>query len=91
MNPNLVIPIISKIIGKDISQEIDLFYRGRAAIGKTLSDPDKEFFIRNWPTIITYMESLEGSLALSAFLDKWKNSLVSPPEIAEDAVNDNGT
>lgn len=71
MNLNILIPVISKIVGKDISEEVELFYRTRSAIGNSLSEESKIFFIQNWKSIADFMETEDGQKATADFVDSW--------------------
>lgn len=80
MNLNAFIPVISKVIGRDLEPDVNLFYRARASIGTALNPQAQKFFIENWRTIVDYMESPAGQEAIVEFIGSWVNSMV-PKEV----------
>lgn len=72
------LPILSNALGRDLSIELNMFFRARASIGSALNQQGQEFFIKNWPTIIDFMETPQGQKAISDFMDKWVASLIPP-------------
>lgn len=75
MDISLLLPILAKATGKDITNEIALFYRAKAAVGKSLSPEGQVYVSNNIQSIVSFMESPKGVAALSDFFDAWVNSL----------------
>lgn len=84
MDIQTLLPLISKVVGRDVSREISLFYRGRSAIGNTLNQEGKTVFIEHWPKIVDFMETPDGQKAITTFLDSWAASLVPPTITAKE-------
>lgn len=76
MDINTILPVISKVMGRDLSVEVNLFYRTRAAIGASLNKQGQEFFVKNWPQAVDFMETPEGQKAVAAFINAWAQSLI---------------
>lgn len=83
MNIDVLLPVISKMIGRDLSKELNLFYRARAAVGASMDHATQVFFINNYPQIVDFMETEEGKKAIAAFIDSWVLSMI-PKTVAED-------
>lgn len=75
MNLQVLVPVISKALGKDISGEVNLFFRARAAIGASLNPTGQEFFMKNWHSIPAFMETAAGRKATADFMNAWAASL----------------
>lgn len=71
MNLELLIPVFSSILGRDLSREYDLFKRSGVALNNSMNDNGRAFFRQNWPSIVDFMESPEGQDALKMFLELW--------------------
>lgn len=71
MNLELLIPVFSSILGRDLSKEYDLFKRSGVALNNSMNDNGRAFFRQNWPTTVDFMESPEGQDALKMFLELW--------------------
>lgn len=86
MSIDLLVPVISKMVGRDLTKELNLFYRARAAIGQSLNNEGQILFINNYPQIVDFMESEEGQKALTKFFESWILSLVpkTQPQIPEE-------
>lgn len=84
MDMRIVVPLISQIVGKDISGEIDLFFRARASVGDALNDEGQKFFIANWRSMADFMGTEEGMKATSEFVQAWADKL-NPGVIVMDA------
>lgn len=78
MNINTLLPIISNAVGRDLSIELNMFYRIRAAIGASLTPEGQEYFINNWRSVVSFMETPEGKKATATFLDTWVQSSAPP-------------
>lgn len=76
MSIDILIPVISKAFGRDLTPELNLFYRARASIGTALNEEGRKFFIQNYPQVVDFMESEEGQKAIAAFIDAWILSVV---------------
>lgn len=86
MNLQLLIPIASKAIGRDIGPDVNLFFRARAAVGTSLNPQGQQFFVENWRKLPDFMESPEGQAALATFMNSWAATLVPKPLAAEPKV-----
>lgn len=71
MNLDILIPVLSSVIGRDLTVEYDLFKRSGVALNNSMNDNGRAFFRQNWPTAIDFMESPEGQDALKMFLELW--------------------
>lgn len=78
MSLDILLPVMSKAIGRDLNVELNLFYRGRAAIGKSLNEAGQKFFIENWKKVADFMETPEGDEAIKAFMLAWFNHTQKP-------------
>lgn len=83
MNVDLLLPVISKAVGRDLSPYLNLFYRARAAIGTSLNPTGQKFFIENWPAVVDFMETPAGQKALTQFFNAWGESL-KPPSLTSE-------
>lgn len=84
-NIHILIPVISKALGRDITNDVSLFFRARAAVGDSLNEEGQKVFAEHWPKLVDFMESQEGKQAISNFLDAWVISFqpkeVKAPEV----------
>lgn len=71
MNLELLIPVFSSILGRDLSREYDLFKRFGVALNDSMDDESRDFFRRKWPTVVDFAESPEGQDALKVFSELW--------------------
>lgn len=90
MSLDLLIPILSSMLGRDLSREYALFKRSGLALGRTMNDDGKAFFGKNWPSIVDFMETPEGQDALKMFLELWaewlaKKAITAQEEQAQSA------
>lgn len=76
MNTEELLKLASQIMGRDLKVDLDLFYQGRAAIGKCLDEQGQQFFIHNYRTIPAFMETPEGQKAIVTFLNAWAETLI---------------
>lgn len=76
MNLQLLLPVLSKAIGRDLQPDVELFYRSRAAVGTALNEQGQKFFIENWRGLADFMETPAGQEAIAAFVDAWVWSTV---------------
>ena len=79
---DVVIPVVSRVVGRDISPDVEAFFRARAAIGSALNEEGQKLFQDNWRSIPEFMESAEGKAAIVAFLSEWAKTLA--PKIEGD-------
>jgi len=87
MNLQALLPLASQAVGRDLSVELNLFYRARAAVGSALTQEGQLFFSQNWPKLVDFMETPEGKKAVASLVDAWAQSFVpksfaKPPESA---------
>lgn len=87
MNIQMLLPVISKALGRDISVEVNLFYRTRAAIGASLNQQGQQFFAENWQHIPAFMETPAGRKASAQFINAWAASLI-PQTLAAPPVEE---
>lgn len=83
MSIQVLVPIISKAIGRDIGPDVDLFYRSRAAVGSALNQQGQQFFVQNWRGIADFMYTPAGKAAVAQFMNSWAASLL-PKTMAAD-------
>lgn len=76
MNLETLIPLLSQVMGRDLSPELALFNRTKAAVGSCLNRQGQEFLTLNYKTIPDFMETVEGREATTAFLNAWVKSLL---------------
>lgn len=74
MNLQILLPVLSKAIGRDLTPDAQLFFRARAAVGSALSPEGQEHFIANWRGIVDFMETEKGQAALRRFLGNWETA-----------------
>ena len=79
MNLSTLLPLVSKFIGRDITPEVELFFRARSAIGKALNPEGQQFFVQNWQKMADFMESPAGQEATVDFMNAWAVSLLPKP------------
>jgi hypothetical protein len=79
MNLQEALPIINQLVGKDLTKELTLFYRARSAVGTSLLKDEQTVFIEHWPSIVDFMETREGQVAIYSFLSEWLETLKSKP------------
>lgn len=75
MNINALLPYLPTLaqkFGIDLTKEVDLFFRARAAVATTQNQAGQEFVMENWRSLADFMESDEGQMATAAFIDAWK-------------------
>lgn len=72
---DVVIPVVSRVVGRDISPDVEAFFRARSAIGSALNEEGQKLFQDNWRSIPEFMESAEGKAAIVAFLSEWAKTL----------------
>lgn len=72
MNLAALIPLASQMTGRDITPDVQLFFRARAAVGQALSPEGQDHFIKNWRGLVDYMESEAGQKSLKRFLGNWE-------------------
>lgn len=72
MNLALLLPIASQAVGRDLTPDVALFFRARAAIGASQDQEGRDYFARNWRGVVDFMESESGQAALRVFLDTWR-------------------
>lgn len=78
MNLALLLPIASQAVGRDLTPDVALFFRARAAIGASQDQEGRDYFARNWRGVVDFMESESGQEALRRFLGDWM--LANAPE-----------
>lgn len=78
MNLALLLPIASQAVGRDLTPEVALFFRARAAIGASQDQEGRDYFARNWRGVVDFMESESGQEALRLFLDTWRKPEAVP-------------
>lgn len=75
-NIQMILPVITKVLGRDFTPEVSMFFRARAAVGQSLNQEGQVFFQQNWPKLVDFMETDEGKVAISKFLDAWVESMI---------------
>lgn len=78
-----LLPILSNLVGRDLSKEANLFLRARDAIGQSLNKEGQEFFTENYPDIVRFMETPEGQKSIGQFMESWVASMVPKSIVRE--------
>lgn len=71
MNMQQLLPIISQVVGRDVSGEVNLFVRSREALGRALNPEGQRFVLGHWRQLPDFMESQAGRDAMIAFINAW--------------------
>lgn len=66
-----LLPVISQLMGRDLSAELAMFDRTKAAIGAALNQEGQIFVSQAWQGIPAFLETAEGKKAIAAFMDAW--------------------
>ena len=90
MSLDILLPVMSRVVGRDLVEDYRLFTRASGAVDKSLSPHGREFFKQNWKTIIDFMETEDGRAAIVMFLELWAEHL-TPKSIANTEVKENDT
>ena len=75
MNFELYLPIISQLLGRDVTPDFQALMRARNAIGSTLNEQGQIYLTKNWKSLVDFMETPEGKDAIKMFLELWAESL----------------
>lgn len=71
MSLAMLVPLVSQMLGRDVTPDVELFFRARSAVGQALTAEGRAYFVENWRSLADYMESEEGQQALQFFLEGW--------------------
>lgn len=78
MNLALLVPIVSQAVGRDVTPDVEMFFRARAAVGSSLSPEGQRHFVANWRKLVDYMETEKGQASLRQFLGDWEAASRKP-------------
>lgn len=87
MNLALLIPIASQAVGRDITPDVAMFFRARAAVGMAQDQKGRDYFARNWRKLVDFMESEQGQASLRQFLDDWMDD-AAPKNMPEEPATE---
>lgn len=76
MNLQLITPVLSQLMGRDVSSEIAMLYRARGAIGAALNQHGQIFVSRYYQELPAFLESEAGQKAIQDFVTAWGTSLL---------------
>lgn len=85
MNINQLLPLMTQVLGRDYTPEVNSFFSAREAVGKALNPAGQQFVINNWRIMAEFMHTPAGQAAIVAFIEAWAGHMHSILKPAEDA------
>lgn len=72
MNFELFLPVISQLLGRDVTPYYQALLRARNAIGSALNEQGQIYLTRHWMSVVDFMETPDGREGIKMYLEMWK-------------------
>lgn len=81
LNIDLLIPIISQVLNKDLSSDWKSVQEAKEAILSSVDEQGAEFVSQNWRYYVSYMGTDEGKKIIALFLESGARALIPKPPV----------
>lgn len=85
MSIEIYLPVISQLMGRDITPDYQMLIRARNAVGSTLNEQGQIYLTKNWRSFVEFMETTEGQDSIKMMIDMWIATKTPPSITAPDA------